>query len=278
MVSNFTIIALLTTSLICLLFPAIITYFVRKKQRGYFGPIIVGAISFFVFQVVFRIPIVNTVLPTFSWFNEDNILAVAFTLALSAALFETVGRWFTMKFLLRDRKSFNTGVLHGVGHGATEAMLLVGINFFIYSLFALQLNSSGVDEFITQFSGQSEEVIKSMNELVDIITNQSAWLFLLSGYERVMAMIVHIGLSLVVMQGFMKNEVFKYSLFAFAAHFALDFGVILIPALITNVLVVEGYVTVFAIALAIYVFKIRKVHINQLESEIENQKYIDSDY
>lgn len=278
MVPYFTIVALLTTAVVCFMFPVIVTFFIRKKQRGYIGPIIAGALAFFLFQMVIRIPIITSVLPSFGWYNESNEIVVMIVLALTAALFETFGRWFTMKFLLKDRLSYYTGILHGVGHGAIEALLLVAINFVIYALFALQLNQGGLDAFMEQFAGSTSEVIESMKNLADIIMNESSWTFLLSGYERVMTMIIHIGLSLLMMQGLVTKKVMKFSLITIGLHFLLDFGVQILPYYGVDIILVEGFVTLFAIGLIVYIFKIRFVFKGQVEAKIENQDYIDSEY
>jgi len=278
MVPSATIYSMLFTALVCFGFPVVLIIALRKKQRGYFGPVVVGMISFFLFQIVIRIPIMQTILPNLGWYQNSSLMFKIFFAAITAALFETFGRWFTMKLLMKDRHSYFTGILHGVGHGGIEAIMLIGINYIIYSVFSIQVNEVGATEFLASFTSQGVEVADSMKQLVNVLVEEKSWMFLVSGYERLMTMIIHIGLSLLMMQGFVNKKVPLIALITFVIHFALDYGSVALHQNGVNLFLVEGYITLFAVALVLYVLKARVLFNNVIEANIENQKYIDSDY
>ena len=64
-------------------------------------PVIIGALVFFISQVLLRIPLIKYV-RSVSWFNKikDNKILYALFLALTEGVFEEIGRYFGMYILL----------------------------------------------------------------------------------------------------------------------------------------------------------------------------------
>jgi len=89
-----------------------------------------GAIVFFVFQLATRVPAVQLIQAAFA----DQLKASAtltwawlVVLALTAGLFEEVGRYFGYRVLMRrEDKTWSKAVMYGLGHGGFESIVLVG--------------------------------------------------------------------------------------------------------------------------------------------------------
>jgi uncharacterized membrane protein YhfC len=174
-----------------------------------------GALVFFVSQCVLRLP---WQIPLGVWLNprikESAALGYAWIAAsaLTAGLFEEVGRWAGYRWLVKRERTFRVGVMFGLGHGGIEAMLLVGISLAV-SLVLYVLLASG--HAPTLPADAQEKLVKAMTALR--ATDLAA-----SVAERVMAMTLHVALSLLVLQCFARRSK-GWLAAAIAFHFAVDF-------------------------------------------------------
>src|SRR5436853_1735998 len=93
----------------------------------YFG---YGALIFFLFQMITRVPIVAVAQAALAaQLRASQTLQLGFgtILALTAGLFEEVGRYVGYRWLMRrEEKTWSKAVMYGLGHGGLESMLLVG--------------------------------------------------------------------------------------------------------------------------------------------------------
>jgi uncharacterized membrane protein YhfC len=135
--------------------------------------------------------------------------------ALTAGLFEECGRWVAFRYLLPERHDAPTAVMLGLGHGGLEAMLLVGVGFIALGTGYLLARAGivvpeGAQSLIgSQFSG---------------MTPASPFLAL---FERASAMAAHVGLSLIVLQVFVRGTT-RWLAYAVAFHFLFDLAAVLL--------------------------------------------------
>ena len=89
-----------------------------------------GAGVFFVSQIVLRFP---WQIPLGIWLGPRIAGSSALTTAwlgasaLTAALFEEVGRWAGYRWLVPKARTYDEALVYGVGHGGIESILLVGL-------------------------------------------------------------------------------------------------------------------------------------------------------
>src|SRR5690554_5623662 len=108
MISAPAIIFAAITLFLSLVFPILAAvWFVRKYRVG-IGVIFAGALTFVVFQLVLRLPLLQLLSARFPGIVPDpgNVAALfGFTvfLALTAALFEEGGRWLVYRFVVRKK-------------------------------------------------------------------------------------------------------------------------------------------------------------------------------
>lgn len=171
-----------------------------------------GALVFFVSQVVLRIP---WQVPLSTWVARSTSahgpawLGFLLLSALTAGLFEEPGRWLGYRWLLRGRLDRRTGVAYGLGHGGLEAILLVGLSVGGLLVAALAADAGMLP---------SGPALDTVRQQVGGLTPLQA---LAGGVERVSAMALHVGLSLVVLQAFTRGGA-RWVWLAIALHFSVN--------------------------------------------------------
>ncbi len=211
MVKSISIIYMFITLIFAVGFPVGLAIYLYIKERISMKAVLIGALMFFLFQVILRIPALVYV-QNQAWyqiFAIRNMMLTVIIIAFTAALFETIGRYVGLKYLLKNKLERKNGIAYGIGHGGIEAILLVGITYVINIVYSILINTG---------------VISST--LVPQLINTSPSLFLAAGIERVFAILFHIAAALLVTYGIMENKKI-YIFYSFMLHFLLD-GVLVI--------------------------------------------------
>ena len=108
------------------------------------------------------------------------LLALAFT----AGLFETAGRYCVLRWLVKAPLDLHSAVAAGLGHGGSEAMLLVGTTYINNLVLSLLINS-----------GSAIAAAPAIGPLANLLAGTPAILYLSAGYERLCTMAFHIALT-----------------------------------------------------------------------------------
>jgi len=188
-----------------------------------------GALVFVVSQLVLRLPLVGAlqavIAPQLAG-SPALSFALGMGLAFTAALFETGGRWVGYRFLLRrDPKTWDTGVMFGLGHGGIESALLIG-GLAIAQLAALLTTTEA------QLAAMPAVQADALRTLAAGVADVPAWVGLKGAYERVMAVVFHVAMSVLVLQSFARGEA-RWTWYALALHTMMDFVTpVLLPALL----------------------------------------------
>jgi len=186
------IISSLFTILSSLVLPIGAAVFLCVRRNGIWKPLIFGGLTFVVFQVLIRIPIIHSVLPNAGWFitmNHTQPVVFALFMGGTAGLVEEFGRYVMMRLFLKKNLRFIDGIGFGIGHGGIEAILMAGIG-----------------------------AVKLL--LTDIDSVNPALMFA-GGLERIAAMVCHVGWSVMVMKSVRENKI-GWLLMAFGTHTVLD--------------------------------------------------------
>lgn len=194
------------------------------KSKTYFKPILLGILTFLIFQIFTRVYLIQEILPTQVWyivFTYQYPLLYVFLLSFTAGLFEECGRAIMMRYFMK-KADINQAIAFGIGHGGIEAILLVGIALIM------------------------------TNPL--LIDNQSLFM---SGLERLSAMILHIGFSVLVYQALYQKKRY-YVVLAIVAHTLVNFVSVVLMMNGVNLWIVEAILGLMAIiALVMIIIKWR---------------------
>lgn len=264
MVSNVTLIGCIVSLLVSLFLPIIlIVIFACKNKNSKVGSAwLLGAAGFFVTQILIRVPIL-TVLQTQPWFldfSENNGFLFAFGLAFTAGLFELAGRFGVAK-LMQKNLTFQRSLAAGLGHGGIEAILLVGMTYINNILYIFMINAGTFDVMVSEAAKTGLDV-SALWQLKDQFLNTSPALFLLGGFERILAMLCHLAMSMLVCYGIHTGKPLKNALICLGIHTMIDLSAG-ISLLIGNGLTQgAAYVIIYAILTAaalLSIFIVRKI-------------------
>ena len=193
------------------------------KALRYLYLLFLGFLSFFISQILIRIPLLNTFLyknPHFIVFQIQNPLLTGCIIAVSAGIFEESFRFIFRKFLVGNSIKISEPVTFGLGHSLME----------IIYIFIPVILSSGLS------------VISP-----------------LAVAERVIATIFHIELSVIVWNGFLVNKKYLYLLSAVLLHSLCDALIPVTMSFGVNILVTEMLFLVLTVIIGIIALKINRM-------------------
>lgn len=209
-------------------------WYARKQYKINFAVLGLGAVAFFASsQVLEKIVHLLVLHPqkdgTVPLMSENPLLYVIYGISM-AALFEETARLIFFKWLEKKRTLEDSDALaYGLGHGGLE-LIYIGIA----SLLNLFILFSAVES-------QNPNIIQLLPEsTLATINNLAAWQIYLLGLERILALILQVGLTFWVYQA-VRQKKWIYLVAAYGLHALFD----LAPSLsqvgwLSNPLLVEG--------------------------------------
>ena len=191
--------------------------YAKKKLGAKTAPFFIGCGVFFVMVLML----------------EAAIHRIVFQLAGEAALFEETGRYIAMRFLVKPM-DFPNAFMYGAGHGGVEAMLLCGVASISNIAGAVMINSGTMSAQLATLD--AEKAADTAAALSALWTTPSLTFFA-GGVERIIAVVLHLSLSILVFQSIRKKSQ-KDLLNAYLFHFVIDSLSVLLSA-VASVWVVE---------------------------------------
>lgn len=224
MVSTATVITIAINLMVSIVLPvAVLILFARKYRRqGIVSAWLLGAAGFFVTQILIRVPIL-TVLQTQPWFlafSQNHMFLYAFSLAFTAGLFELAGRFAVAKIMGKGL-TLHRSLAAGLGHGGIEAIVLLGSAYISNLAMIVMINSGTFDTLLAQAGGDAL-ILSQLEMLRSQLVDSAPGLFLLGGYERILAMICHLAMSFLVCYGISRKKVLPCALICLAIHTMID--------------------------------------------------------
>ena len=213
-------------------------WYARKQYKINFAVFGLGAVAFFASsQVLEKIVHLLVLHPqkdgTVPLMTENPLLYVIYGISM-AALFEETARLIFFKWLEKKRTLEDSDALaYGLGHGGLE-LIYIGIA----SLLNLFILFSAVES-------QNPNIMQLLPEsTLATINNLAAWQIYLLGLERILALLLQVGLTFWVYQA-VRQKKWIYLVAAYGLHALFD----LAPSLsqvgwLSNPLLVEGLLTV----------------------------------
>jgi uncharacterized membrane protein YhfC len=187
-------------------------YGLGRYLKGRFGLgwrlYIIGAAVFLLSQV-FHIPfnIVMTVLfqrgtlppPPPEWQVSFNIIFLSF----SAGIFEEGARYLMYRFWTKEARSWGQGLMLGAGHGAGgEAMIFIGLLLLVNFLAMLAFRHSDLSGMV------APDQLALLQQQLDAYWSAPWYDSLLPAVERALAIVLHLSLSVLVLQVFTRRKIY----------------------------------------------------------------------
>ncbi|MBQ7547119.1 MAG: YhfC family intramembrane metalloprotease [Clostridia bacterium] len=220
-----------------------------KSHREKITTVLLGAATWFVFAMILEtVPkaiLFNPALPVGKAVMANAALYTVFG-ALLAGLFEETGRFIVFKTFLRRQTNRETGVSHGIGHGGMEAVLTLAVSGAQNLVFAVLIGTGMFQSLVDRTADKGADVsaLQALPQQILSITPGTACL---AGAERVFAMLLHVGLSVLVFYAVKQSRPLWYVL-AILLHALFDVPAALYQfGALPNVYVVEAILAVYSI-------------------------------
>ncbi len=186
---------MLAAALFCLIVPiAVLLWWKKKHPTVSIIPALVAAAGFFVWALVLEQLLHLLVLP----YVMDTVVPYVIYGTLAAGIFEETGRFVIFKLLMKKTVAKGNpadAVMYGIGHGGFEAIFLVSMTMVSYFVIAVLMNTGNT---AILFEGMTEENIALGEQQLEMIAGSGAVTYIMTCVERLIAMTVHISLTVIV--------------------------------------------------------------------------------
>lgn len=208
--------------------PVCLAVWLMRKYRARLSTILIGAGTFIVFALVLESIMHQLVLkgPNGPAIMGNTLLFAVYG-GLAAGVFEETGRFLSMKFLLKKEPSTALpGIAYGIGHGGAEMLIIFGITM-ISNLVVSALINAGLSGIL--FAKVPEDATAQLQAQLNQLQTVGAGTLLTGLWERISALVLHLGLSMLVWVAVRKGGKWLW-LFpaAVALHAIVDAGVVML--------------------------------------------------
>lgn len=241
-----------------ILLPIVLAFYLTRKFNLSWKLILAGALTFIASQAL-HIPLLYGLT---AWFKTAGAPVIpqawlslfnAILLGLLAGIFEETARWILFKYILKNARTWQEGVVVGIGHGGVEAFLLGGLALTsVLSMIAMRnadLSKLGI----------SPDQIQLLKQQLDAFWSAPVYMAVLGFVERVFAISLHLVLSVMVLYA----VAYKHPLWFWAAllwHALVDALTVYLAPMI-GALGVEGILGVCAVISLLILFRMRPLFI-----------------
>ena len=255
MVSGASIAVMMLTILLAGFLPIGLLIYLYVRERISFKAVGVGVLVFILFVMVLERLLhwyVLQVNPPTSLLLKQPLWYALYG-GLAAGIFEETGRYVGFRLLLPRLRRWKDGVAYGLGHGGIETLLfgaLSGVQNLIYAFYI----NAGVLE--SKLGAQMPPYI--VGQIRMGLLGTPAYMFAIGGLERVFALLIQVGLSLVVLYG-IKTRQIAFLFYAILIHALIDIPAALYQAQQFNIWLVEGLAMVAAVLSFIFIVWARRL-------------------
>ena len=208
--------------------PVCLAVWLVRKYRARLSTILIGAGTFIVFALVLESIMHQLVLkgPNGPAIMGNTLLFAVYG-GLAAGVFEETGRFLSMKFLLKKEPSTALpGIAYGIGHGGAEMLIIFGITM-ISNFVVSALINAGLSGIL--FAKVPEDAAAQLQAQLNQLQTVGAGTLLIGLWERISALVLHLGLSMLVWVAVRKGGKWLW-LFpaAVALHAIVDAGAVML--------------------------------------------------
>lgn len=212
-----TIAAFLVGGILAILIPiAAMIIFKLKNKSVKLRYFFIGAATFVVFALILEQILHSLMLPVI-----QNSSVAFYTLygALCAGIFEETGRFLAFKLFCKNENDPRASIMYGLGHGGVEAIVLIGITLIAYAVTAVTVNALGTEMLFGALPADQRTAAEMQ---IAALADYDMVSMLVSLGERILAMVLHVSLSVIVFAGIkMKGKLWLYPV-AIGLHALFD--------------------------------------------------------
>ena len=225
----------------------------KKKFGAQISTFFIGAGIFVLFALVLEQILHMLVMNVLGLSQDRNEWLYYIYAAVAAAVFEESGRIIAMKYFMKSRFNFSNAFMYGVGHGGIEAIVLGGLTGISNLANMLMINSGSMQ---TVLAALPDDVKNQTLTQISALWTTNSGLFFAAGIERVSALVLQIGLSLIIFNG-LKTHKKPLVLLAYVTHFAVDFFAVACASRLP-IVVVEIIIMIMAAGTLVFAHKLSR--------------------
>jgi len=235
------------------LLPVVLVLVARRRLGFAWKTVGIGALAFTLSQLLTRVPAVQVLQYLLRDVLEDSTPLFQLWLvviSLSAGLFEETARLIAFKYPLKAFRRWRDAVGFGLGHGGLESAVLVG-GLAAIGLVNVVVLTRMDPSTLSLPPAQLEQILAAKAQVASL----RWWEPLLGAYERVGAMVLHVGMSVLVLQRFLRGQR-RWYWAAVGFHSLANLATVLVARSVGNV-AAEGVLTVFALGVVWFTLRLR---------------------
>ena len=202
--------SLIITIILMVAIPAAFFFYWRRKHKEQtnLGYLIAGALGFIVSARMLELGVHYFCIladnPVSRFINGSTAVYVLYG-TIMAGVFEEYGRHIVLKHILKKNRTRENAVLYGIGHGAIEILAVLLPSMVLYLAIAV-LFSHGDMENALSFLKITEKTAAAALPSVQAAATFDYGVMALNVIERLLAMFVHIGLTVIVYYGVVNSK------------------------------------------------------------------------
>lgn len=174
--------------------PIVLAVLCCRRSRNALLSISVGAVCFLVGAMLLESMFHQLVFSLVPGIAQNLVLYCLYG-CLAAGLFEETARLIGLRYLCKKDASPTTGFAYGVGHGGIEAILLVGVSVANNLVVMIMVNGGSVNALL---EGATDEQASTAMAQLEQLAAQPSSVFLAAGVERIIAICLHLALSMLI--------------------------------------------------------------------------------
>ena len=195
----------------------------EHKEQTSIRYLIAGAVGFVVSARVLELGVHYFCIvadnPVSRYINGSTVAFVLYGIMM-AGVFEECGRHIVLKYILRKNRTRENAVLYGIGHGGIEMLAVLLPLFITYLAVAVMFSRGTVEEAMTALK-ITEDTAAAALPSVQAAAAFDFGMMALNVTERLLAMLLHIGLTVIVFYGVLRARK-GYLPLAILLHMLMD--------------------------------------------------------
>ena len=216
-----------------IIIPIVVGFYIVRRFGTSWKNWLIGALMFLVSLIRLPLNLYANQLILAGTFSSMTYSLMVLIPSLTAGIFEEAARYVGFKLLIKD-DSYEKGLTYGAGHGGIESIMLVGLNVLSVGVILLTNPEALPPEQLMQ------------------IQTTPVYLPLVGVYERMMAIIIQICLSIVVLESIRKSDK-RYLIAAIGIHALLNYLAVSVASY--GIIYSETIITGFAVGLGYWTYK-----------------------
>ena len=202
--------SLILTVVLLVAIPVAFFLFWRRthKLQTNIGYLIAGALGFIVSARVLELGVhylcVLADHPVSRFINGNTVAYVLYGITV-AGVFEECGRHIVLKHILKKNRTRENAVFYGIGHGGVEILAVVLPTMITYLVIAVLFSSGNTEQALSTLKITGENAAAALPSVQAAAAFDYAAMAL-NVAERLFAMVLHIGLTVIVFYDVCKEK------------------------------------------------------------------------